>query len=396
MKKYSIKKVEKRLNTGLTAIAAIIFCIDCLALGSCTIKKINAKKEDIKTLNCINFSVNYDSFKVLDRFNTALDNNNNLTYEEKELIKMNLWVFIDNKDYMDLNYMEKVLSTLKIKYKNKTKVQNNIITKAEYSSFYNEIIFYNSNNIYDVDYSIFTHELYHTMQKKKTFEHNRYLIETVNTIFNEEYGLSDDEKLYSEYYYFTKMLIEIIGEEPFRKYQCYSREDYIIEELVKLYGNRKDACNLLEELDEYQYLYEKSIFGNKRAINKMNKLENEIIDMIDLYYTSKHGFSMENDLIMLYYYDRNEFFKHIKSRFSNNNEGIVLYEIENIDYFHGDESHNLIIYEYGPINLKKIFIGKNNSSECEEIIDNYEIIYEINETNRYLNNSYILKKHLNN
>ena len=393
MKKYSIKKVEKNLNIGLATLAVIMFCIDSAVFGSFINKTVKAEEVDADTLKSIEYSINYDVNEVVIRLNNALDKNEYLTCDEKDLIRSNLWVFIDNKDYMDLNYIEKTLLTIKIKYNKKIKYKDKVITKAEYSDKRNEIIFYNSSNLYDVDYSIFTHELFHSMQKKKDFDKNIYLIETVNTIFNEEYAFGKDDNVYCKYYYFTKMLMEIIGEEPFRRYQCYASIDFITSELSNIYGTEDDARLLLELLDKYQELYVKTINGNERAVSKALKLKEEIINRIGLYYEAKYGFSMENDLIMLYYYDKNEFYKKLNSRFSNNKDGIILYEYNDIDYFHGSDSHTLIINERGPINLKKIYIGKTEIKEKEETINDYEIIYQIDESNRYLNNVMSLKKH---
>ena len=395
MKKYKIKKIEKSLNVGLSAFAAILFCIDSVVIGSFIKNTIKAKEEDINTLKSIDFSVNYDVYEVMDRLNNALNENPYLLEEEKELVRINLWVFTDNKDYMDLNYMEKILSTIKIKYNKKIKYKKGVIIKAEYLDKRNEIVFYNSKNILDVDYSIFTHELYHSMQKKKEYDYNRYLIETVDTIFNEEYSLESDNNIYCKYYYFTKMLMEIIGDEPFRRYQCYASTDFIATELSNLYGTLDEARELLEQLDEYQELYLKEFTGSNRAASKALKLKKKIINKIDLYYKAKYGFSMENDLIMIYYYDKNRFYEILCHRYANNPKGIILYECNDIDYFHGSDNHALIIDEYGPICFKKVIIDLNKIKESEEIINNYLISYQIDESNRYINDVKVLKKALN-
>jgi len=394
MKDYRIKKIEKHLNTGLAALAAILFCIDTIAIGSFIKKTKDAKRDDIDTLKNIDFSVNYDAYEVNDMLNVALNNNIYLKDNEKELIRMNFWVFIDNKDYLDLKYIKQIISTLKINYVRKIKYENNIITETEYSHSKNEITFYSAKSLNDVDYSVFTHELYHTMQKFRTFDYNEYLIETINSIFNDEYSLGE-KGLYTNYYNFTKMLMEIIGEEPFRKYQCYASADFIIDELSKIYGSKDDAYTLLIKLNKYQEIYLKSLSGNKQLIKKERSLRNELINIIDLYYKTKYGFSMENDLIMLYYYDKNKFYEIISNRFSNNPSNVVINDYNGIDYFYGGDNHTLIIYEFGPIKLKKISIGIEETKEYEEIIDDYEMIYKIDESNRYLNNSYSLKKHFN-
>ncbi len=393
MKKYSIKKVEKNLNIGLATLAVIMFCIDSAVFGSFINKTVKAEEVDADTLKSIEYSINYDVNEVVIRLNNALDKNEYLTYDEKDLIRSNLWVFIDNKDYMDLNYIEKTLSTIKIKYNKKTKYKNKVITKAEYSDKKNEITFYNSSDLYDVDSSTFTHELFHSMQKKKDFDKNMYLIETVNTIFNEEYAFGKDDNIYCRYYHFTKMLMEIIGEEPFRKYQCYASIDFITSELSNICGTEDDAQLLLELLDNYQKLYVKAATGNEKAISKILKIKDNIINRIGMYYEAKYGFSMDNDLIMLYYYDKSEFYKKLHSRFANNPNGITLFEYNDIDYFHGNDNHTLIINEKGPVILKKIYISKSETKENEETINNYETTYIIDESNRYLNNVMSLKKH---
>ncbi len=392
MKKYSIKKVEKRLNKSLLALVVLFALIDTTLIGGIISSFIKRKHDNINTLKSIDFSVNYDAFEVYDRLNDAIINNKYLNEEEKNLIKSILWVFIDNKDYMDLNYFENALLTLKINYTKNNKHNNCLYTKAEYFDKKNTIVFYNSSCLQDVDDTILTHELMHIMQKKYDNNYNKYLIETINTIFNEEYSFTEEKSLYPNYYNFTKMLIEIIGEEPFRKYQCYTSVVPIVEELCKIYGSQDDAVELLYDLNEYQEMYSKIIKGKSKYVDKIDLLKGKILNKINKYYQNKYGFSMDNDLIMIYYYDKNTFYDLLINKLFINDKTIIT-DSYNIDYFCESDNNYISVYVSSPINVKNIIIGKNEIKISDKII-NYDKIYQIDDSNRYLNNCSVLKKAL--
>ena len=234
------------------------------------------------------------------------------------------------------------------------------------------------------------------MQKVNYNSYNSYLIETINTIFNEDYTEVKEEALYSNYYNYTKMLIEIIGIEPIRKYQCYTQVEYIVDALANIYGSKNDAYDFLYYLDKYKKTYEKVISGKniKSNENELKLLEKIIIEKLGIYYQSKYGFKMENDLIMLYYYDYSKLYSIISDKFFINNTKITINETNNIHYFHNTSDNKLIVYANGDIIMKKIIIDNSGLIKEDEDIENKNIVYIIDNSNRYLSNdnSLLLKK----
>ena len=87
----------------------------------------------------LDMSTNY----VRELLTTAVNNNKNLNSDEKLFIVNNIPVFVEYKDYIDVNYLKDKLSTLKIVYKKNGDGSNgNVRTKGEYNHFTNIITFY--------------------------------------------------------------------------------------------------------------------------------------------------------------------------------------------------------------------------------------------------------------
>ena len=178
--------------------------------------------------------------------------------------------------------------------------------------------------------------------------------------------------------------------QPFNKFQGYTTHEPIVDALVEICGTKKDACVLLDNLNEYKRLYDKmsnDFVHSKRYIDKLGKIKKDIIKRISIYYEKKYGFSMENDLIMLYYYDYNRFIEKISERYFIESDDIVIREADELNYFNRFKDSKLIVYARGPIKQIQINIYPNGtSSKKDNIIEDYNIIVEINNENRYLNN----------
>ena len=388
---YRIKKHEENTKITINQVLCVLICIESLICGFFIYKLATRKQRHIETLENIEMSLDMSTNYVRELLTTAVNNNKNLNSDEKLFIVNNIPVFVEYKDYIDVNYLKDKLSTLKIVYKKTGDGSNgNVRTKGEYNHFTNIITFYNAKSIEKVEPATFTHELFHVMQKTHYRDRNEYLIETVNTIFNENNTERQEKTLYSNYFVFTKMLIEVIGNEPFNKFQGYTTHEPIVDALVEICGTKKDACVLLDNLNEYKRLYDKmsnDFVHSKRYIDKLGKIKKDIIKRISIYYEKKYGFSMENDLIMLYYYDYNRFIEKISERYFIESDDIVIREADELNYFNRFKDSKLIVYARGPIKQIQINIYPNGtSSKKDNIIEDYNIIVEINNENRYLNN----------
>lgn len=369
--------MEKRDNKKVSFIRYIIVIIlsflVCVVLLKTDLNELKYIELNNETLNNIEKSSQYSAAEVKELLVASIDENNNLNQEEKSLIKSYVWAFVENKNYLDLEYISNMFSELKIIYDSKI---NNI--NGKYNSEDNILYFYGASNINEVAAITFTHELFHTMQKNRNKNNNTFLIETVNTIFNEEYRGTYENSIYDNYYFYTKMLIEIIGSEPFKKYQGYNSLDPIVEALVNIYGSKTDATRLLYDLDKIKILYDNPSSEN---IQEITKLEHEIIDNINRYYNNKYGIDMENDLIMLSYYDNAKFLEIIEDKYlpKSNNKNILVTQNYVMSYLRNTNIGN-------EINLLYNLPLSSNSSEREKWIT-------INNENRYLKNPNIKKNH---
>ncbi len=396
-KKFNIKKISRYKNIPIIISLSLSLFFESITLGIVINHLSQKKRNHLETLKRIELSINSTNEDVYNSINNALRINSYLNDKERNIISSYSWVFLNNKNNIDLEYFIKCLSTLKIVYDINEKCENGTVSvNGSYNTEKNTITFYHSNNIDDVELSTFTHEMFHVMQKICKTDYNSFLIETVNTIFNEEYTGTHENSSYTSYYNFTKMLIEIIGKEPFRKYECYTDITPIINELVNIDGSEREAYNLLCNLDCYKNLieqikYDGSYFDNIKITN-LEKLNKDIINQISNYYEKKYNRIIENDLIMLYYYDYSKFCSKLCERLNDSNSNVTLVN-NNIDYFIDNYCTNLIVSIESYAKVKCINIDKDGVSNIkDEDSLKYTYSYIIDESNRYLNENELIKK----
>ncbi len=395
---YEIKKVEKRKIIPAIASLSVLICLEGAMMGVILGQNSILIKEHKETLISIESSTNYSEDEVYGIFNTAVYSNPNLNDKEKDSIEKYLYVFAENKDYIDIDYIKSCLRTLKIEYINQTVKMDEVIVQASYNDKNNIITFYNSNNIEDVDSSTFTHELFHLMQKKYYCDYNDYLIESINTIYNEEYTNTKESSTYINYYNFTKMLIEIIGDEPIKRYQGYTDVTPILKSLTDLIDDKRYAVELLKYLDNYKVLFEKIKYDDSELdnanINELDNLKRIIVDRIGNYYEAKYGFSMDNDLVMLYYYDFDKFCDEFKKNMFED-EDVEICDVRNsIIYFNNNQMNDEIsVNVKRTMNVKSVILdSEGRVVNSDENVEDIYYIYIINNENRYINKDLCKKK----
>ena len=398
-----IERIEKHRTTSMLVTLAVLLCFESVIFE---LVKRDTKKRHLETIDSIASSVNYNSGEVYKMLQSAVENNNNLSDEEKSAILDHIDIFSLNKDYIDVKYLVDRLSTLKISYSTENKQSGGVFISSWNNYLKNEITFFGVSSIEEVKHSIFTHELFHVMQKHYNMSFSSYLIdknfngflaETINTVFNEENILEYEGSIYAEMYNFLKMIIEIIGPEPVKKYQGYNDSYIIIESLMEVIDDKKYAEELLSILDDYKSLYEKITNDNSDKDNarksKLEKLKRSIIERISVYYEAKFGFSMEDDLVMLYYCNPKKF----DEEFKNNICGIDRFEFLGIDndirYFDQNGESNLTIYVKRPVRKKQVVIDEHGQLviQCDSVEEEY-FVYVISSENRYINKDVSMKK----
>lgn len=314
-------------------------------------EKIN--KED-KSTEEINKNA-FDFSKVID----AINNNLNLSKQEKNKILANRTIFEDNFDYYDINVLTKTLKTLKIKYVHDIYVSNKII-KGTYDSNDNLITFYTASSLDDVTDDLFTHEFSHLFQSLTLYSSDcSFLVEATNVLANNEYYGTEPnyDPAYSVQRNCVEMLSLIIGNSAIKKFYNFPSIHIIVDELYKIYPNYEKADEFVGLLNSYQSLFFISD-ADENVSKKMEEIEKSIKEMLRFYYKEKYKFSAENDLIMLFKLDRNKFNMKIKEMLNLDNELVnailksnpsIINTTLNNKYVFDIEKTNIIDYEDVPI-----------------------------------------------
>lgn len=335
---------------------------------------------------------------ILSTINDAIESNDGLSDEEKALFFDNAWVILDNKEYLDLDYIGNTFTNISIRYVPEDGKDN---MAGVYNPVKNEITFYRSSSIDDVIDYVATHELYHAATRV-SFEHqNSFLMETINTIFNEEYSGNSEKSIYTNYTNYTKVLMELIGSSPLKAYHNYSSIDPIVDALFDIIGDKVKAIKLLNCLNEYKKIYDYlSIIDNdayryQEMSDNLDVIENEIRSLFEEYYYAKYGFSIYDDLVMLYYLNPLELMNRLGNDIVlEDNQTIQFNFSNNIIYFNTQKMNQdngidvkIIISELVTTTYYDSVIGR----EKNRYFSYHTIDFKINDDNRYPGSSKIVR-----
>lgn len=273
----------------------------------------------------------------------ALNENKNLSIEEKVFIKENLnSEIIENIEYIDSSEIAKRFKKLNTSYYKKYEYNENInqyelqnidiyLKKigGNYNSFFNEINIYEQTNdkitdnykneIFNFetcDKRIYFHELNHLMTKNTVFtmiyaltkdlEKGRenkdffdttkitdkeIFLETINEVFTLEYMPNTNEYSYNEDMIYAYALIEILPEDVIRKYKFYDNQSILISGLLEIDDNIDKVYELLYSINK---VCEKK--GTKNDYKNIH-------DGFAYFYEKKYNKNISEDLeIQLYFY----------------------------------------------------------------------------------------------
>lgn len=345
---------NKRYFLGQIFIIIILLLIVSGLTGYIVFDKVNEKNIEDKSTEEINKEA-FDFSKVID----AINNNLNLSEQEKNKILANRTIFEDNFDYYDINVLTKTLKTLKIKYVHDICVSNKII-KGTYDSNDNLITFYTASSLDDVTDDLFTHEFSHLFQSLTLDSSDcSFLVEATNVLANNEYYGTEPnyDPAYSVQRNCVEMLSFIIGNSAIKKFYNFPSIHIIVDELYKIYPNYEKAYEFVGLLNSYQSLFFISD-KDKNVSKKMEEIEKSIKEMLQFYYKEKYKFSAENDLIMLFKLDSNKFNMKVKEMLNLDNELVnailksnssIINTTLNNKYVFDIEKTNIIDYEDVPI-----------------------------------------------
>lgn len=246
--------------------------------------------------------------EVKQRFFEAVAKNPNLTQEEKEWVLKMESMLLDNLERINLDdYLEKI-SAVSMYYEKEKKDY----IAGEYYLSENYIVFYDVEDISEVEPSVITHELSHMLQYTfNNFVHG-ILTESANVLFNNEYVSNNASPLYDSAYYryanYLKAIIEIIGPEYVRNFNFTTDYNFFKIGLNEIIPDETKSDALIDNIEYYyicehtgivplqeeydSQLYEAEFLGNLRQ---------EIVGSIKDYYEQKYNLPMESDIVMQYY-----------------------------------------------------------------------------------------------
>ncbi len=284
----------KRIIRYKTKSIAVLLLASTAALGVPKDAVLKAYAKETKSFEAISEPVSFanatnisDSQKIANIRN-AINSNDNLSTSEKNIILSGIKYIEDNIDVIDYDTILDRVKTLKIIYKTTADPKGK--AAGTYSVTNNAITLYKTKGLDSTDKKTICHEISHVFQGKH--QHSG-LFEPINTLFNTEYyGTKNSfvDKSYNQIY--IRILIEIIGVEPIRKYNCTGEESYIVNALKKVINSESKIYNLITDMDDYTYLY--SSASNKDA------LQNDIEDKLNEFYTKKYGKSMYTNPVIAY------------------------------------------------------------------------------------------------
>lgn len=293
----------------------------------------------------------------------AIENNPNLSEEEKEFLYKIKFVFDDNGKFMDLDKVIRNIRTLKVEYN-----ANIPGADAAYNIMENKI-YIESENFSSVKKAHFVHEFLHCLQgvpvdfigelstefftketmvklykegliekeellspyAKKEYKNNRLKLETEEQWLNYLYKHNRFSSGYEGYSNLYMLLAEIIPIDALRQYQFNPQTyDNLINELIIIdssYNQEESteikisrAYELIESLNDLRvYIYEVNAYKyEKNATNFCNRLNH--------YYKIKKGQSLNENIVTSLYLEYAE-----KLQFDFENKIINYLEECNID-----------------------------------------------------------------
>ncbi len=269
-----------------------------------------------------------------------------LNEEEKAFILSNPKFINDNLKYMDHNYIFEMLLNLKVEYHEEGKEH----VSGEYYEDDYKIILYKSHNFNEANKNVLSHELCHAFSASFDNSPGRY-IEFINSIVNSEYWSYDSgyEVLKPKGY----ALIELLGSENIKK-AYFKNDNSSLKKILLGYINDEDLANELFEL--FDFCVNKLLDNNSYEFTQEDYRINEILK---LYYEAKNKTKAEDNLLFMYYLDKDKTIKSIAEKFLDN-EDIVK---ENLNlpcnfikyYFNDDlkEQNRTVLTLWQNINTEK-------------------------------------------
>ncbi len=249
----------------------------------------------------------------LEKLTDALNQNPNLTDEEKAFIFEHFDILTENPDYVDMYLTMQKLSTLKIEYDSSSTVLG---VGACYYPYENKIVIYRVNSFDQLGLSgksTLSHEIFHMLSNAyNSFGTSIYEGLTETLVSEKDFAVPH---AYYEQCSYVKLLAEIIGPEPIKAFYLSGNIDYIVKALTNIIPDENAAYYFLSSLDDaliygidYSYGWQNSDLDltdlSKEELKEAMETTKSFIGYtLDKYFYAARGYHMEEDFIMKIYYN---------------------------------------------------------------------------------------------
>lgn len=281
------KKLEKIIKgETLKSISKAVLAILCSMMTGIAISKFES-------------DLPYSSFIM----EYALDKNDNLTDDEKNILKNHLYILEENKQYVDTLSIFDSIRELDIEYSiNPDEYSLERDALAYYSCSEDKIIINYVDEYEDIEKDeylqhILSHEIAHCYSAYH-YGFCRSFKEAVAEISSYEY---EGDVVLSKMAYKTEVislysLCEIIGAEPFKKL-IYSGDTYaVVDALAEIIDDRELAIQLINNIDSLNSI------KLENDIQKYDEAKYKIYEVIARYFEAKYGYNITNDETMMIYF----------------------------------------------------------------------------------------------
>ena len=208
----------------------------------------------------------YGNNDDIQKLNIIINNNPNLTEDEKTLLKNQLEIYADDVEYINFDYMYDRLGSVDFSY---TRDYNTISNDDEYKytdAYYGVGQYDPTTNVVtlpesDINNYIFTtHEIAHLMFSPEVNSFGYMTHEAVTTIFDLEKNGGDLSLGKGSYQYernMVYMLIELLGVDTFKKYYYGGGDINVLKnELNKIINDQGMADAIIAEIDVVRFKYD--------------------------------------------------------------------------------------------------------------------------------------------
>lgn len=357
--KRKLVKVGKETIIVFLVVASLIGLPKDVVFANTQEHELELNHSFLQQQMCMN--INDDFFKNLlnivigntntDQIMDILNNNKNLTRDDKKFVESIKHYFKDNDKYYDMDTVKYNLENLKIVYDryNQSKYNMPNTVNGIYDKNENQIVIFTTGR-YDGSSKtkrLLLHELLHAISNGGFKQENLALTEGITEMNACEYTKTAST-VYTEEQTYVRILCELIGEESVKKAYYTGNLEIIIRDLKKIAGTRDEAVKFLSLFNDQSIqrglTYSKNKTISKDAYKSLEIINPELTNYIKFYYENKYLDSISNNRLMLAYLDSINLTNNLGNPDYDKDDIIIINSIKNYFYNKGEDLY--VVYYY--------------------------------------------------